>query len=226
MRSTGSGADVLAKAKSLMVASHFGPTVLVVSITFFVALSQFSKTEALQIAIAIFAGQLVVGWTNDVIDYPLDSSANRIQKPLVSGEISIILLRKLIPVALFSATLFSYFGPLGLLGTLIHLLGILSATAYNLKLKSTVLSPIPYLISFGTLPWAIYLAADSTPPPWLYISLALFSTAFHFLNVLKDLQWDLDQKVLGLPQRLGKNGSIFTALGLVFSGILALLFLH
>ena len=223
-----SGLEVagMSRMKSLLVAAHFGPTVLVLSMTFFIALSQFSITQASQIALAIFAGQLVVGWSNEVIDYPLDKLANRFKKPLVSGEISIALLKKLIPLALFAATLLSYFGPLGFLGTLLHLVGILSATAYNLKLKSTVLSPIPYLISFSTLPWAIYLAADSTPPPWLYISLALFSTAFHFLNVLKDLQWDLDQKVLGLPQRLGKNGSIFTALGLVFSGILALLFLH
>jgi|TARA_B110000503_G_scaffold71036_1_gene110331 4-hydroxybenzoate polyprenyltransferase len=215
-----------ARIKSLLIATHFGPTVLVVSITFFLALSQFSVIRAMQVALAIFAGQLVVGWSNEVIDYPLDRSANRIKKPLVSGEISINLLEKLIPLALVSATLLSYFGPLGLLGTFLHLLGILSATLYNLKLKSTLLSPIPYLISFSGLPWAIYIAAGTTPPPWLYIALALFSTSFHFLNVLKDLQGDLDQKVLGLPQRLGKNGSIFVASFLAVTGILVVLFLR
>jgi 4-hydroxybenzoate polyprenyltransferase len=75
------------------------------------------------------------------------------------------------------------------------------------------------------MPWAIYLAADATPPAWLYLALALFTTAFHFLNVVKDLQWDLDQGVLGLPQRLGKRDSITIAVFLAISGVLVLLFL-
>ena len=207
-------------------ASHFGPTVLVVSIAFHVALSRFDLWDSLQIALAVFAGQLVVGWSNDVIDYPLDKAANRIKKPLVQGDLKIKTLTRLIPVALVAAVVLSYFGPLNLIGTLIHLLGLLSATLYNAKLKATVLSPLPYIISFGALPWAIYLAADQTPPLWLYLALALFTTSFHFLNVLKDLQWDIDQKILGLPQRLGKRNSIIAAAILAAGGVSAAIFLN
>jgi 4-hydroxybenzoate polyprenyltransferase len=209
-----------------MRAAHFGPTVLVTSIAFFIAYSQFSLVGAAQVAIAIFTGQLVVGWSNDVIDFQLDRAANRVKKPLVSGEITIDLLKKLIPIALLSATVISLIGPLGISGTLVHLLGLLSATAYNLKLKSTIFSPMPYIISFGALPWAIFLAADSTPPLWLYLALALFTTSFHFLNVVKDLQWDIKQGVLGLPQRIGKTGSVFTASILAMTGLFVLLFLR
>jgi 4-hydroxybenzoate polyprenyltransferase len=209
-----------------MRAAHFGPTVLVTSIVFFIAYSQFSLVGAAQVAIAIFTGQLVVGWSNDVIDFQLDRAANRVKKPLVSGEITIDLLKKLIPVALLSATAISFIGPLGLLGTLVHLLGLLSATLYNLKLKSTIFSPMPYIISFGALPWAIFLAAGTTPPLWLYLALALFTTAFHFLNVVKDLQWDIEQGVLGLPQRIGKTPSLLTASILVIAGLFVLLFLR
>lgn len=212
--------------KALLLASHFGPTLLVTTIAFFLASSPFDFTDAAQVALAIFAGQLVVGWSNEVIDYQLDAAADRMNKPLVSGEISLTLLKKLIPVALLSAALLSFFGPLGVKGALVHLLLLLSATLYNVKLKKTVLSPLPYVISFGGLPWAIYLAAGETPPLWLYLGLILFTTAFHFLNVMKDLQWDLEQGVLGLPQRIGKNGSIFAASILVIAGVFVLLFLR
>ena len=212
--------------KSLLIASHFGPTVLVVSISFCISISQFSLSESIRIALAIFAGQLVVGWSNEVIDYPLDKAAQRVKKPLVSGEISVKNLRLLIPIAVLAAGVFSILSPLGSVGTALHLLGILSAMTYNLKLKATILSPIPYLISFGLMPWAIFLAAGEKPPVWLYLALALFTTAFHFLNVIKDLQWDIDQGVRGLPQRIGKQPSIAIAALLAGCGVLVLLFLR
>jgi 4-hydroxybenzoate polyprenyltransferase len=215
----------LAKVGSLLKASHFGPTLLVMTVSFAIALPQYDVNGALQIAIAIFAGQLSVGWSNEVIDFPLDKAADRERKPLVSGELSDSFLKKLIPVAIALAVLLSLMSPLGAVGTLLHLLGIFSATLYNLKLKATIFSPLPYLISFGILPWAIYLPAGNTPPLWLYSTLALFSLSFHFLNVIKDLQWDLDQKVFGLPQRLGKKKSIATACALAMIGTLTLILL-
>lgn len=201
---------------ALLKAAHFGPTLLVVAISFLLSLSVLPWVDSLRIALAIFAGQLVVGWSNDVIDFPLDRAAKRYKKPLVSGKITIEFLKKCILVALVMAFTLSIFSPFGWQGTLLHFLGILSATAYNLKLKSTIFSPLPYIISFGSLPWAIYLSADKTPPIWLYLCFMLFSTAFHFLNVIKDLSWDLNQGINGLPQRLGKKGSLAAVALLVF----------
>jgi 4-hydroxybenzoate polyprenyltransferase len=37
------------------------------------------------------------------------------------------------------------------------------------------------------------------------------SLSFHFLNVIKDLEWDRTQEVMGLPQRLGKRWSSIVA---------------
>jgi 4-hydroxybenzoate polyprenyltransferase len=207
-------------------AAHFGPTLIVTTITFVLALSQFSPIDALRIAIAIFAGQLVVGWSNDLIDAPLDIAAQRTKKPIVGKEINPDLLRKSIFFALFAALLLSLISPLGLNGTLIHFLGLLSATLYNLKLKSTILSPLPFIVSFGALPWAIYLPTGSQPPLWLFIDFVLISVAFHFFNVLKDFQWDINQGVLGLPQRLGRNASLVISISLVISAILVLIFLN
>jgi 4-hydroxybenzoate polyprenyltransferase len=218
--------SALARGYVFLRAAHFGPTIIVTATTFLLALSQYSLIDSIRVAIAIFAGQLVVGWSNDFIDAPLDIAAQRTKKPIVSKEINPEQLKKSIFGALFVALILSLFSPLGLTGTLIHFLGILSATFYNLKLKPTILSPLPYIISFGLLPWAIYLPAGNQPPLWLVIDFMLISVAFHFFNVLKDFQWDINQGVLGLPQCLGRNVSLFISISLVVSAVIVLIFLN
>ena len=60
------------------------------------------------------------------------------------------------------------------------------------------------------------LATDSTPPLWYISAAALIGVAAHFANVLKDLDQDLESKIKGLPQHIGKKGSrIVTSLLLV-----------
>jgi len=58
---------------------------------------------------------------------------------------------------------------------------------------------------------------------WIYLGFALFATAFHFLNVLKDLETDIAQGVIGLPQRLGRKASIVVAIFLVVAGFIDIL---
>jgi 4-hydroxybenzoate polyprenyltransferase len=216
----------LARGYVFLRAAHFGPTVIVTTITFLLALSQYSLIDSLRVAVAIFAGQLVVGWSNDFIDAPLDIAAQRTKKPIVSKEINPEQLKNSIVVALITALFLSLFSPLGINGTLIHFLGILSATIYNFKLKPTVLSPLPFIVSFGALPWAIYLPVGNQPPLWLFIDFMLIAVAFHFFNVLKDFQWDINQGVLGLPQRLGRNVSSIVSISLVVSAVIVLIFLN
>ena len=216
--------SLLAQASVFLRAAHFGPTLIVTATTFLLSLSQYSPIDALRVGLAIFAGQLVVGWTNDFIDAPLDIAAQRTKKPIVSKELDPDQLKKSVLIALVAALLLSLFSPLGFTGTLIHFLGILSATLYNLKLKPTVLSPLPYIVSFGSLPWAIYLPAGNQPPLWLFIDFMLIAVAFHFFNVLKDFQWDINQGVLGLPQRLGRNASLVISILLVISALLVFIF--
>ena len=203
----------------LLKAAHFGPTVLVVGITFVLALTQFSIGEAAFIALAFLLGQLVVGWTNDLVDFPRDKAAERFNKPLVAGTITESTLKICVAIALVSALIVSLLSPLGISGSAIHFLALLSATAYNVKLKSTVLSVVPYVFSFGALPWAIYLAAGTQPPTWIVLGFILFASAFHFLNVLKDMESDIAQQVMGLPQVIGRKKSIVTATILAVLGI-------
>jgi len=216
--------SVLARGYVFLRAAHFGPTVIVSITTFILAISQYSIIDALRVALAIFAGQLVVGWSNDFIDAPLDIAAQRTKKPIVSKELKPEQLKKSIVFVLIAAFLLSLFSPLGITGTLVHFLGILSATFYNLKLKPTILSPLPYIVSFGALPWAIYLPAGNQPPLWLYLDFMLIAVAFHFFNVLKDFQWDIKQGIMGLPQRLGQNVSLIISILLVGSAVLVFIF--
>jgi 4-hydroxybenzoate polyprenyltransferase len=76
------------------------------------------------------------------------------------------------------------------------------------------------MVSFGALPWAIYIAAGTKPPMWMVLGFVLISSAFHFLNVLKDLELDVVQNVMGLPQVLGRKKSIVLAILLIGLGIL------
>jgi 4-hydroxybenzoate polyprenyltransferase len=191
----------------------------VVSVSFILSLTQNSILGSLEVALAIFFGQCVIGWSNDLIDYRLDLESKRLKKPLVAHLVTPKDLKLAICFALPMAIFLSFVGPLGPKGTAIHAAGLLSATFYNFKLKRTRYSVLPYMFSFGAMPWAIFLGAGKRPVIWLTLGFVAFSSAFHFLNVIKDLNWDISQGVLGLPQLSGKRGSISIATILILAGI-------
>lgn len=198
----------------MLRATHFGPTVLVCLLSFVMADLLQSFGRALEVTFAIFLGQCFVGWSNDLIDYPRDVAAQRFEKPLVRGDIKVATLKVLVPMALAVALVTSWFGPLGFAGTSVHALALASASAYNLGMKGSRLSALPYVVSFGLLPIAIYDSVGRTPPAWLIVAVALFATAFHFVNVIKDMEGDRALKIYGLPQRLGSKASLCVAVAL------------
>ena len=154
-------------------ATHFGPALLVVTISFVLAITQVSTIKSVEIALAFLAGQLVVGWTNDLIDHPRDLAAGRVNKPLVQGSVSRRQLHMGITTALIAAFFLSVLGPMGFKGGLLHMLAVGSATVYNFWAKATWFSPLPYAISFGAMPWAIYYATQKNPPTWLFVDFIL-----------------------------------------------------
>jgi 4-hydroxybenzoate polyprenyltransferase len=82
---------------------------------------------------------------------------------------------------------------------------VASAVGYNLKLKTTVLSFLPYLFSFGSLPIIILGASNYPIELWYGAVGALFGVGLHLANVFKDLPQDLASGILGLPQVLGEK---------------------
>ena len=199
----------------LLRASHFGPNLLVTFISLFFALLYWWEGPAIVIAIGVFCGQLVVGWSNDVIDYKDDLLHNRQKKPLVSGQISLRLLQNSLRVMTPLAIVINLFGPLGFVGGGLSVLAIGLAVAYNFYFKFTIFSWLPYAIAFGTLPSCMALSKGQAPELWMWLGGALLGTAAHFLNVVKDMDEDRVSGIKGLPQRLGTKASVVTAIALI-----------
>ena len=191
----------------LLRASHIGPTTAVTFISFLLATSLWWEGPAFVIAFGVFLGQLLVGWSNDLNDYPDDLKHNRTSKPLVSGGVSSKQLLLAVKICAPFAIIFNLFGPLGIKGGLIYLFGVGMGVAYNFYFKSTLFSPLPYAFAFAALVSSIVISTDLIPPIWLITCGALLGVAAHFANVLKDIDQDLESKINGLPQRLGKKAS-------------------
>jgi 4-hydroxybenzoate polyprenyltransferase len=203
----------------LMRASHFGPTMLVTTISYFFAQLYWWEGPSMVIAFAFFCGQLVVGWSNDLIDYQDDARHNRLNKPLVAGLITPKYLQRWLQVMIPIAILFNLFGPLGFIGGGLSLFAIGWAVAYNFYFKFNVFSPLPYAVAFAALPSCMALSKDQMPPLWMWLGGALFGVAAHFLNVIKDMKQDNQSGIKGLPQRVGTKASVVIAVVLIASAI-------
>ena len=207
----------------LLRASHFGPNLLVTFISLFFAQLYWWEGPALVIAFGVFCGQLVVGWSNDIIDYQDDLLHNRQKKPLVSGQISLRLLQNSLRVMLPIAIVINLFGPLGLIGGGLSVLAIGFAVAYNFYFKFTIFSWLPFAFAFGSLPSCMALSKDEVPALWMWLGGALLGTAAHFPNVIKDMEQDKASGIKGLPQRLGSKVSGVTAVALIAAAAVVVL---
>jgi len=143
-------------------------------------------------------------------------------KPLVSGLISVSYLRKWLIFMVPFSFVANSFGPLGIKGGLLYWLGIGCGIAYNFYFKFNVLSPLPYAVAFAALPSCIAISKSVTPPTWMWLGGAILGCAAHFINVIKDMDQDRESSIKGLPQRIGKRGSIAVAAGLVVTAALVI----
>jgi poly(3-hydroxybutyrate) depolymerase len=195
------------RLRGLLQACHFAPSLLVTTVAFLIAQALWWEGPAYVIAIGVLLGQLLVGWTNDLHDYDDDLKHNRTSKPLVSGLITPQQLRTAIFVVLPLAVIINLFGPLGLKGGAVYLLGIGFGLAYNFYFKFTPLSPLPYVIAFAALPASIVVAVDKTPPLWLMVAGSLLGVAAHIANVLKDFEEDGQSGIRSFPRIIGERWS-------------------
>lgn len=167
---------------------------------------------------AVLTGQLSIGWSNDWIDRGRDRAAGRDDKPLVSGAIGdAAVIRAALAALAACAGLSLLLGPAA---GLLHLAAVSLGWLYNLWLKFTAASVLPYAGAFGSLPLVVGLAAGpgTSTPSWLVAAAACLGAGAHFVQVLPDLAVDADQQVHGLPQRLGARRSLVAAAGLLGTG--------
>jgi len=208
------------RIRGLLQAAHFLPTLIVTSIAFVFGVHYWWEGPAYVIAFTVFTGQLVVGWSNDLYDFADDQRHGRSNKPLVSGLISKEYLRKWLTFMVPFSFVVNFLGPLGIKGGLLYWLGIGFGVAYNFYFKFNVLSPLPFAIAFAALPSCIAISKSITPPVWMWLGGAILGCAAHFINVIKDMDQDRESEIRGLPQRVGKSGSIAIAGALIAIAVL------
>ena len=211
-------AEAVAKIRGLLRASHFGPTVLVTTISWFFAAYYWWEGPAFVIAFGVFTGQLVVGWSNDLYDFADDLKHNRQNKPLVANVISRSYLMKWLRFMVPFSFVANLLGPLGFKGGLVYMFGISMGVLYNFYFKYNVFSWLPYALAFAALPSCIVISKGINPPIWMWLGGAILGTAAHFINVIKDIEQDRLSGIGGAPQRIGKRNSALAAAALTILG--------
>ena len=195
------------QAVSLVLASHPLPTLaMTVALAAAAALSGRAAVEVGLVAVTVLTGQLTVGWINDVVDRERDRQVGRQDKPVAMGWIdpgtvnfaTICMVLLVIPLSVANGTV----------AGLAHLAAVLSAWMYNFYFKRTVLSWLPYAVSFGLLPAFLSYGGlgggyhGGPPTIAMTVLAALLGIGIHFLNTLPDLVEDNEMGLRHLPLRV------------------------
>jgi len=192
---------------SLVLACHPLPTLaMTIGLAVAAALTGRSALEVGLVALTVLTGQLTVGWLNDVVDRHRDQQVGRLDKPVALGWIDPGTVTFAISVAVLAVIPLSIAN--GTYAGLAHLGAVASAWLYNLWFKKTVLSWLPYAVSFGLLPAFLSYGGlgggmHGGPPTWaMTVLAALLGIGVHFLNTLPDLVQDNETGVRHLPLRI------------------------
>lgn len=165
-----------------------------------------SDGAAVRLAVCVLVGQLSIGWCNDAGDATADTAAGRIEKPIVRGLVDARTVGRASVVALAACATLSMV-LLGLVAGGWHLLAVGSAWVYNLWLKDTVGSPVPYGLAFAAVPVIVTTVVDPAAP--LPVGLAsvgaLLGVAVHLANTAGEVSSDRSVGRGGLACTIGSG---------------------
>ena len=197
---------------ALLRASHLGPTLAVTLLaTAYGVSAGLAPGRVVLVAAAVLAGQLSIGWCNDLVDLPRDRAVGRTDKPLATGELPERTARIACGAAVVVTVVLSL--ACGVVAGVVHLVCVAAGWAYDLGLKATLLSWLPFAVAFGGLPVFVSLAAPGADPPpvWVPVAGALLGIGAHLVNVVPDLADDRATGVQGLAHRLGARRATLLA---------------
>ncbi len=194
--------------RALLGSTHPGPSLAVTAIT--VALGVGIGLEPWRIAVlgaAMLSGQASVGLSNDWLDAARDTAAGRTDKPIARGDVPAAPVRTTAFATLIVAVALTV--TLGAPALAAHLVFLAAGWGYNVGLKGTVVSALPYVVGFGVLPLLVTLslAVPAIASWWAIGAGASLGVAAHFANALPDLEADRATGVVGLPHLIGARAS-------------------
>ena len=170
------------------------------------------------VGFAVLFQQFSVGLSNDWLDHKRDRAAGRTDKPVARGSVGVSLVRNFSFAAGTLALLVSSVLGRESLGWMVFML--VAGWTYNLGLKATAFSVLPYAVGFGILPAFATLSLQESPlpPAWVAVVAALLGVSAHFANTLPDLMEDRATGVRALPHIVGQK---ISALVIAATAILA-----
>jgi 4-hydroxybenzoate polyprenyltransferase len=211
--------------RSLALSCHPLPSMAVTALSAgLAALADLPVDRGVLVTAAVFTGQLSIGWSNDYLDVERDRAVRRSDKPVATGAVAARVAGRAAVVALVLTLALS--GALGWRGGAAALVIVLCGWLYNLGLKATAVSWLPYAIAFGTLPAVATFSASPSrwPAVWALTAGALLGVAAHLANVLPDLHEDVATGIRGLPHRLGERATALTAAAILLAASAVILF--
>lgn len=211
--------------RALALSCHPIPSVAVTALAAGLsALAGLPVGRSALVTAAVFTGQLSIGWSNDYLDAARDQAVERSDKPVAAGAVARQVVGIAAAVALILTLTLS--ASLGWQGGAAALSTVLCGWLYNLGLKATVMSWLPYAIAFGMLPAVATLSAAPPrwPAAWAMTAGALLGVAAHLANALPDLRDDAATGIRGLPHRLGAKATALAGAGILLAASAVILF--
>jgi len=209
----------------LFASTHPGPSLAVTTVALVLALTAGLPTDRVVIVtLAMLANQFSIGLSNDWLDAARDARASRTDKPVAAGLLSPTLVRTVaFACVLISLALSAWLSVWVLLAQVI---GLASGWAYNLGLKATRFSFVPYVVGFGILPVIVTLSSPMPvlAAPWVITVAAVLGVAAHFANAMPDIEVDRLEGILGLPQRVGVRASGIVTFVVLLAGAMMAFF--
>ncbi len=168
----------------------------------------------------MFCAQAAIGIVNDLCDRELDA-ATKPWKPLVAGTVHPGEARAL--AASLLVAMLGLAATLGAAGFALTVAGTACGLVYDLRLKRTPLSALPFALAIPLLPMWVWAALGAWEDVlwWLMPLGSLVGVAIHLANTAPDIEEDAAQGVRGMAHALGERGAAAVAWA-AFGGALAL----
>jgi 4-hydroxybenzoate polyprenyltransferase len=196
------------KIRAYLVLPHLWAVVIVVAATgAFGLLAADGHPPAGRFALLLLGmlgGQLAIGALNEWCDREMDAAAKP-WKPIPAGDVS-----PRSALGITAGGLLLMVVAAGLLGgweLLVLAIAIGSGLVYDLGVKRTPFSGLPYLVALPLVPIWAWLVMDRFQPRllWLYPIGALLIVAIHLAQVIPDIQGDRRLGERGLAVVLGER---------------------